>query len=206
MGNWHEVKAYIEKSNRNIILFEGEEQVGREQCLTLNIPEKTLLYEIVCNSSGIIIDNWIRIMGQTNSNNGIEYYNKIIEDSQEIAGLFIVASDILGGLFAININRFEDGKNNIWYFAPDTLEWENLAMKYSDFISWALQGNIDDFYEAMRWDNWNSIAEDVSVDQGILVYPFLWAKECDVEKAEKKVVPFNEIIALNFDYKKRLFG
>ncbi|SFU44040.1 DUF2625 family protein [Butyrivibrio sp. INlla21] len=57
----------------------------------------------------------------------------------------------------------------------------------------------------MRWTGWEIDVKEVSFDQGLLIYPFLWAKECVIDKADKKVVPFDEIAALNFDYKKRLF-
>ncbi len=34
-----------------------------------------------------------------------------------------------------------------------------------------------------------------NVDEGILIYPFLWSKECsNIEKADKSIVPFSEIV------------
>ena len=204
MANWQEIMTFIRESNRDVKLLEGDEKTGREECFDLNIPEKSLLYEIVCNTGGIVIDDWIRIFGQTKDNIGISHYNKEFGASHELTGLFVVASDIVGGLFAININRFEDEANSIWYFAPDTLEWECLEMKYSEFFSWALQGNIDEFYETMRWNGWEKDAKEVGFDQGILIYPFLWANECIIDKADKKAVPFDELVALNFENEKRL--
>ena len=56
----------------------------------------------------------------------------------------------------------------------------------------------------MRWNEWEKDCENVSIDDGILLYPFLWAKECDVEAASKKVVPLNEIISINFEFLKRI--
>ncbi len=206
MGNWQDIKTFIEKSDRSVRLFEGNKQVGSEICLDLNIPKNSLLYEIVCNTCGIVIDGWIRILGQPNNKTGISQCNNDFGVFHENIGLFIVATDIVGGLFAININRFEEGPNSIWYFAPDTLEWECLDMKYNEFISWAVHGNIDKFYETMRWKGWEKDVKDVSFEQGLLIYPFLWAKECIIDKADKKVVPFDEIVALNFDYKKRIFS
>lgn len=119
--------------------------------------------------------------------------------------MFIVATDVVGGLFAINISRYDEGNNDIWYFAPDTLEWESLEMQYNDFVSWALNGNVDDFYQSMRWENWRKECQSISFDDAFLIYPFLWAKECNLETVSKKIVPMDEIISLNFDYMVKLY-
>lgn len=39
----------------------------------------------------------------------------------------------------------------IHYLAPDTLQWENLEVGYSDFLYWLLTGPIDTFYETFNW-------------------------------------------------------
>lgn len=77
-------------------------------------------------------------------------------------------------------------------------------MQYKDFVAGALHGDIDLFYETMRWRGWESDAEKLSVDQGVLVYPFLWAKECQIEIASKKTVSFDELFALNFEMRQKL--
>lgn len=89
----------------------------------MNIPEQSLLCTIICNTGGIIVDNWVRILGQdTNCGKGVMHYNRNPEFLDETDGLFIIANDIVGGLFAIDISRFDNDNNNVWYFALDTLE------------------------------------------------------------------------------------
>ena len=60
-------------------------------------------------------------------------------------------------LFAISKSRFTEGIDQVWYFAPDTLELECLDMNYGEFAAWLAQGNINEFYESMRWDTWEKI-------------------------------------------------
>lgn len=62
------------------------------------------------------------------------------------------------------MGRFAEDQGMVWYFAPDTLEWESLEMKY----------------------------------------PYLWAKECNIETASKTVVPLSEILRMNDDFSKKL--
>lgn len=151
----------------------------------LSIPSDSVLYSVVTNTNGIIINNWIRLWGQnSDDNHGVGYYNTLFRN--DIEGLFLVASDVLGGLFAININKLDKGNNLIWYFAPDTLEWECMDMQYNEFLAWSMQGDIDEFYSTMRWYNWEEDVKKISINFALLIYPFLWAKECDIDKARKK--------------------
>ena len=118
----------------------------------------------------------------------------------DIEGLFLVASDVLGGLFAINIY---EGKNLIWYFAPDTLEWKCMDMQYNEFLAWCMQGDIDEFYSTIRWNNWKDDVKNIGINFALLIYPFLWSRECDIETASKKMVSIDEVIKINFEYHKK---
>ena len=60
--------------------------------------------------------------------------------------MFVVATDVIGGIFAINQGKYCEDIGKVWYLAPDTLEWESLSFEYSEFIAWLAQGNINDFY------------------------------------------------------------
>ncbi len=119
-------------------------------------------------------------------------------------GMLVVARDIVGGLFALNIGEFAEDRGLVWYFAPATPEWESLSMKYSEFIAWLAQGKLVDFYSTMRWSNWQTDAEAVSFDEGILIYPYLWTKECNIETASKRVVPLIEIVSMNQEFVRKL--
>lgn len=200
----NKIKELKDNSMCEIIIHAKSLKNGQYECEELNIPKDSVLSSIVMNFNCIYVDNWIRILGQGNSeHNGIMYYNTLIEDNY-LYGMFIVAYDIVGGIYAINISRFNTEKNMIWYFAPDTLEWESLNMNYWNFIVWAMQGNIDEFYETMRWKNWKDDCKNVKPNMCYLVYPFLWSKEYDENTADRKIVPFDEVMKLNFDYCKKI--
>lgn len=200
-STWSKIKQMLYESKHEMIIFEGTIDAGQSECEKLSIPKDSVLATVVKNCSGIYIDNWIRILGQGNEKqNGVMHYNCCLLEHSIIKGMFIVANDVVGGIYAINISGFETDKNKIWYFAPDTLEWESLGMKYLDFIAWAAQGNLNDFYEAMRWDEWRNDCKKLEFNTCYLIYPFLWAKECDINTASKKIVLLDELISLNFDY------
>lgn len=118
--------------------------------------------------------------------------------------MFVVATDVIGGIFAINQGKYCEDIGKVWYLAPDTLEWESLSFEYSEFIAWLAQGNINEFYQSMRWENWRDLATNVEIDQGILIYPFLWSDEIVIQNATKKIVPFYELISINMEYISKL--
>ena len=108
-----------------------------------------------------------------------------------------VATDIFGGVFAVK-------DKSVMYFAPDTLEWEDMELELPQFLSWAASGDTDGFYSPWLTQEVRKMAENIGFDEGILIYPFLWAKECDIETASKKTVPFTELYGLNMDFKKKI--
>ena len=204
---WQEINNMFISSNRELVLNSDELENGIKSLNALQITSKSALGSIVLNTSGIVIDNWIRILGHdSNINRGILSYNLIGENgiATKVDKMLIVADDVVGGLFALNFGKFPEGIGEVWYFAPDTLEWELLGMQYSEFIAWVAQGNINEFYSNMRWSTWKEDCKNVKFNEAILIYPFLWSNEIELEKADKKIVSAEELIKLNQEYYKKL--
>ncbi len=203
---WGKIYSMFEDSNRNISIYKGIESVGIQELSNLGINKDSALGGIILNTAGVCVDNWIRIIGQSNDEHGgICKYNRLGKDIEcdFVKGMLIVAQDVVGGLFAVNVSKFSEDINNIWYFAPDTLEWESLDMDYAEFIEWVVDGNVDEFYVNMRWNTWKEDCKDIHFEQAYLIYPFLWAKECDLSTATKRIVPFEEMKAINLEYAKK---
>lgn len=189
---------YIEKilesiklSSKKVEILPVEETVLRQISNTFKIKEDSLFGNIVLNTGGLVIDNWIRIYGAGQANffqRNVKFpYNNLL-----------VAEDILGGLFALIDN------GNIGYFAPDTLTWEDNDLSYSEFIYWALHGDTDTYYQDYRWNMWQNDIENVDINNGVSFYPFPWAEEDSFEKRVRKEIPMEEIIQFQFDMASRL--
>ncbi|BBK78764.1 DUF2625 family protein [Clostridium butyricum] len=203
---WQEINNMFISSNRQLILNSDELEDGIKSLDVLQVTSKSALGSIILNTSGIVIDNWIRILGHdSNTNRGILSYNSIGENgvATQVDKMLIVADDVVGGLFALNAGKFSEGIGEVWYFAPDTLDWESLEMHYSEFIAWIAQGNIDEFYSIMRWSTWKEECKNVKFNEAILIYPFLWSNEIQLEKADKKIVQAEELLKINQEYSKK---
>ena len=202
---WTEIYDMISNSSKEICVFGGNENTGYGELKKMNLQRKSMLGAIVAFSSGISIDNWIRIMGQKNLiHKGILAYQSYQKESTVLEKMTIVGQDVVGGIFAINIGKYSEGVKKVWYFAPDTLQWECMDMNYAEFVAWAIQGNTDEFYGSMRWNGWKEDCSKAGFDEMILIYPFLWSKECNLEMAAKSVVSSDELIRMNLEYAQKL--
>ena len=109
----------------------------------------------------------------------------------------MVGDDVLGGFFALNGGRFSPEGHTIWYLAPDTLDWENLGLGYSDFLCWCFSAEVDGFYEPQRWSGWQTDVRSIDGDHGIAVYPPLTAAGAPMATRARSVVPIEELFAVH---------
>ena len=111
------------------------------------------------------------------------------------AGRQVVAHDVLGGVFARHDAEMR-------YFAPDSLEWEDLEIGYDAWLSWLAGGGTAQFYADLRWPGWEAETRVLGPSQGIAVYPFLWSAEAraDLAATTRRPVPLAEILALHSEF------
>ena len=173
----------------NIEILEKSENIITDLYNIYNKYSDRLFFSVMENCGGIIIDNWIRLYGcgQLNVIEKNKKYNK--ENTVDI----ILGEDIIGGLFAL-----KDGF--VYYFAPDTLKWENLNIYYANYIDWLINSNedVNKFYELYRWDTWKDDVSNISLDKGVSFYPPLFTKY-NINERSKKVIPMDEIIGINME-------
>lgn len=201
---WNEISEMLNKSPNKICIYEKTEY-DNDILSKMGVDQNSVLGQIVANAYGIVVDNIVRVYanGDDKVTHNICHCNLELDKSFGNKKLF-VADDVFGGLFAMNNGAFEGSQGKIWYFAPDTLGWNNLEITYPEFITWISSSSFSDFYCAFKWNDFQSNICDIKFNQGLLIYPFLWSKECIIEYADKKIVPFSELISLNLESKKKL--
>lgn len=182
---WNRVKKEFLTSRNSIEIFEKDKVTDNNS---------TVMEAIVHNTDSIVINRYLRLLGT-----GQSLYENIFSFNLEVEKIFgeknyIVAYDAFGGLFAT--------KGTIHYFAPDTLAWEDLEINCDEFIMWLLSENLREFYSSFLWDKSGDTISNLKLGEGILIYPYLWAKECDINAAVKKLVPFKELLEMNAKFYK----
>ena len=175
--------------------------------VTLRSPMGAVTY----HTGGILIDHgWLRILGSGSVQlaRSISSWNtgKAPTDAAGRSAFLLVADDVLGGFFAINGGGLEGKPGNVFYLAPDSLEWEDMSVGYTDFLHWALSPRVAVFYADMRWPQWQGEVGNVPGDKALSVYPFLWAKGPAIEHRSRRAVPVEDVYGVAMDAHRQMGG
>ena len=147
---------------------------------------------LVYGCGGIVVDGgWLRVLGlgREQMKRGIYSFNlgKSFSEAGQMPSYLLVADDILGGFFVINGGAFDGKSGNVFYYAPDSGEWEDMQLGYSQFLYWALCGDISKFYELYRWDGWRDDVRKFSLDRVMFVLPPILWQDANVKLKLKRM-------------------
>ena len=206
---WELVSDWIKEAKNKVEILPKEQKDAELALYNTQVTTRSPMGAIIYETGGILIDNgWIRILGSGNEklNRNLPDWNKgkSITEFGEQAPYFLVADDVIGGFFAINGGEFGEDLGQMYYFAPDCLEWEAMEMGYSDFIWWTLTGDLEQFYEGLKWDNWSTEIDNLDGNKGIGFYPFLWTEYDSINDLSRKSISIDEIWNLQLDFKRQL--
>ena len=198
---WPEVQEWIAGATNAVEVLPVNEANRDSALLAIQVTTRSPMGAIVYETGGILIDHgWLRILGSGHSRlpRSLASWNEgrtMFGDGQA-PGYLLVADDVLGGFFAINGGSLGPQMGSVFYFAPDTVEWECLDFSYSQFVYWCLQGDVAGFYESLRWPGWEQEISNLGGDQAISVYPFLFTKGEPIAERHRGVVPISEMFSL----------
>src|SRR5258707_1185658 len=142
------------KSSDNHCEFLPPSEENADVLLGLQVTTRSPMGAIAYESGGLLIDfGWLRILG---SGHPKLARNILAWNKNKSSGYMLVADDVVGGFFAANGGAFGQDLGTIYYWAPDTLEWEPLGIGYRDFLRWAFTSQLAKFYSNLRWPGWDS--------------------------------------------------
>ncbi len=175
----------------------------REQILLrTQVTTRSTMGAIAYETGGVLVDGgWLRFPGSGHPSlaRTLPGWNQ-----GRSSGFYLVADDAVGGFFAINDGAFGEDGRNIYYWAPDSLDWEPLKIGFTDFFVWALSGRLAQFYESLRWTSWREDTATLSGDSCFGFYPFLWTKEGSVTASHRAPVPVREAFDMKVDLLRQL--
>lgn len=195
---WPMVQDWIRAARNPVEVLLADRTRAEETLVALQVTTRSPMGTIALETGGLLVDSgWVRILGSGSPRlpdtlltwNG-EGHSPI---PNPLTDAVVVAYDAVGGFFALNGGAFDGTPRGVFYFAPDSLEWEDLERGYSGFIQFALGGDLARFYENARWPTWRADVVQLNGDQGFLIYPPLWAKGEPVAQRHRGVVPMREL-------------
>ena len=188
MPTMKEILEKFDESSNDIKFLEFNKKITD----TIETPQE--LKFILEHFSYITVNGYLKILGN-DSENGFSYCNELFSKCYN-SNRCLIAYDILGGLFAINIEKL----NSIEYFAPDTLEWEDLEIDYKEFLYWVMTNQLDTFYQELIAPDLLTLDLSLEKNEVVLTYPFIWSMEYTPSGSVRKIVPFKELLEMNANF------
>jgi hypothetical protein len=192
---WPELDAAIRASGRARVLPRDAE--AARSCLErLQVTTRSTLGALAHEMGGLLVEQgWLRLFGWK------------AELGIFLAAFLIVGDDVIGGTFAINGGALGPEVGKVHYFAPDSLSWENTDLGHTDFVHWALSGDLATFYRNVRWPGWETEIQALEGDQALMLYPPPWTVEGkDIAKVSRRSAPVREIWSAQQEFARQLGG
>ena len=201
---WPLVQAWIASAKNKVQVLPKTATRADSALLAAQVTTRSPMGAVIYETGGILVDNgWLRILGSGSPalNRDLMGWNK---DKQK--GLLLMADDAIGGFFALNGGAFSQATlGKIYYLAPENMEWQPLDKSYSDFLVFCFSGNLNKFYDKLRWKGWQQEIATLNGSQGIACYPFLFSEEGkNINKTLRKAVPIKELWLFSNDMRQQL--
>lgn len=206
---WPLVQEWIAQATRTVEVLDATEPSRSDTLHALQVTTRSPMGAITYETGGLLLDHgWLRFLGSGHPRlkRSIVDWNRgrTWQDPASPPAILLVADDILGGLFAVNGGALKGAPGHVHYFAPDTLDWESVELGYTEFLGWALSGDLDTFYAGYRWEGWETEVGALSGDQGLSVYPFLFAEGPPIHERSRKAVPMSELFDFQLEARQQL--
>ncbi len=199
---WPIIEDWLASAGPRAEVLPAERDQAETTLVALNVTTRSPLGAMAYETGGVLVDHgWLRLLGASSAHmkDGLLAWNGLVTNSVShvLSGAMIVAHDVVGGFFAVNLGAFGTGPRTILYFAPDTLRWMDTEISYADFLQWAITRDLSAFYADLRWPNWEQELAALDGDYGISFYPMLWATGPALQDRSRLAVPQRELWALH---------
>jgi hypothetical protein len=203
LSAWTLVVEWVRQAPVNVEILPAERAAGEAALYATQVTTRSPMGAVVLNAAGLLIDGgWLRVLaagGHPRFQRSLPGWNEARSN-----GFYLVADDAVGGFFALNGGELGDDLHTIYFYAPDSLAWEACELGYSEFLEWAMSDKLSQFYESLRWDGWTTEVKDLTADQVIGIYPFLFLDDAPIKERYRAPVPVAEQYALQVDVQRQM--
>jgi len=196
------IREWRAESRTHTVIVDAVPEQGQRVLEQLQVSTRSPLGAVAFHTGGVVIDHgWLRVLGSGSSEvpRSLDEWNGLGSVRRCDAGL-LVADDALGGFFC-----WFESPRTIHYLAPDTFEWEDLELGYTDWLHWCFSDRLAAFYSELRWECWQADVRSLSGEQGLHVWPPLFLKGPRPERS-RRPVPVKELWSLALELGEKLRG
>lgn len=200
---WKLVEEWIGEGTNHIEFLPAQDPARSEALVATQVTTRSPMGAIIYESGGILVDHgWLRILGSGHQrlNRSLPGWNNAVGNDLSFGPppFLLIADDVVGGFFALGGADFPS-PGEVFYNPPDSIEWEETGYGYSDFVYWCFCGDLEKYYENCRWPDWQTEIAELTGEQGISIYPFLFAEGPPVADRARGVVPISELYELHIN-------
>ncbi|OOF87005.1 DUF2625 domain-containing protein [Rodentibacter ratti] len=175
---WPTLSQWIEQARNHCRVMKKDQPSAERELFTMQMSTSSPMGAVIYETGGILIHHgWLRILGSGSFQlpRGLMDWNfsKSFKESGEKPQYLLVADDVIGGYFALNGGSLGKNLGKIYYFSPKDLVWHNLNFTYTEFLAWALNGDLDAFYQGLFWQNWQEEVKQLDGNQVFVFTPDL---------------------------------
>jgi hypothetical protein len=197
---WDEVLAVAQAAPYPVETLAPDAERADSCLAKLGITTRSWLGAVVAHTGGIRVDHgWLRVLGS--GGGGLP---DVAAEADPASRWLVVGYDVLGGQFAWT--PAEPGAPpRIHYFGPDDLGWLDLGQGYTDWLYAVLAGSLTQFYDTLRWPDWETEVAALGLDQGIHAWPPPSTVEGkDLSKVSRKAVSMAELVSFHHEMARQL--
>lgn len=209
---WPLVQEWLASASNPVEVLPRDDVSAGQVLHQLQVTTRSPLGAVAHETGGLLVDRgWLRILGSGGARmrGSLSSWNAL-GPHQAVAstqGMLLVAHDVLGGFFALDGGALGEGRGGAFYFAPDSLKWEDLGRGYSDLLAFFLGGDLSGFYGDSRGAGWSEDVSRLSPDEGFSMHPPLWTAEGkDLARVSKRPVPMTELLNIQLEFARQLDG
>jgi hypothetical protein len=197
------IRKWVADSPLKVEVLDVDRADGERTLAALEVTTRSPLGALARHTGGLLVDHgWLRVLG-----GGCPRLPRALDRWNGAPGPFrcdrgvLVGDDVLGGFFA-----WFRKPRTIHYLAPDTLEWEDNELGYSDWLRWCLSDRLAKFYESERWLGWEEEVRQLAPDRGLLIYPPLFADGPPIAGRSRGPVAVEELWNLALEFGRKFRG
>jgi hypothetical protein len=191
-----QVREWINGAKSTVEVLDVDSAAGRRSLLALQVTSRSPMGAIALESGGILIDNgWVRVLGGGHIRlpRSLDEWNRLGQAPHRLPGALLVGDDAIGGFFALNGGGIPGPVGHVFYFAPDSLRWEDVAASYSEWLRFLMLGDLEHFYADSRWGSWRADVQQMPGDRAFSIYPFMFLEGPPVGERSRRPVPLEEL-------------